>query len=413
MFKHQLLLVPVMAIVLLAAHAETTAVWTPFNNVQILPLFATALAILLFVCSMLRRRPGPVYLVDYACFKPPASCRAPRSAFIEHTRLLNPDEQSVRYQTRLAETSGLGDETCVPPALHSFPHRPSMEASRAEARLAIFSAIDDLLAKTGLDPGGINAVVVSCSIFSPAPSLSTMIVERYGLRSGTRSFNLSSMGCGGSIVSVDLARSLLRAHPDSTALVVGAEIITPCYYSGSHRSMQVPNCFFRMGGAAVLLSNRGTHRSRAKYRLAHVVRTHGGADDEAYRCIHQQEDSDGHVGIFTTGDVLTKVGEAFRSNVTTLGPLMSLMSGQLRLLSSRFGRRFINPEWKPYVPDFRRHLEHFCVHVGGGAVISTTQRMLELEDGTWSRRGRRSTDSGTRRAAQCGTSSTTSSRRGG
>ncbi|KAJ6848814.1 putative 3-ketoacyl-CoA synthase 6 [Iris pallida] len=143
----------------------------------------------------------------------------------------------------------------------------------------------------------------------------------------------------------------------------------------------VPNCFFRMGGASVLLSNRGTHRSRAKYRLAHVVRTHGGADDEAYRCIHQQEDSDGHVGIFTAGDVLAKVGEAFRSNVTTLGPLVSPMSGQLRLLSSRFGRRFINPEWKPYIPDFRRHLGHFCVHVGGGAVIGAAQRMLQLEDG--------------------------------
>ncbi|KAJ6848815.1 putative 3-ketoacyl-CoA synthase 6 [Iris pallida] len=227
MFKHQLLLVPVMAIVLLAAHAETTAVWTPFNNVQILPFFAAALAILLFVYSVLRHRPRPVYLVDHACFKPPASCRFPRSALIEQTRLLNPDEQSVRYQIRIAETSGLGDETYVPPALRSFPHRPSLEASRAEARIAIFSAIDDLLEKTGLDPGGIDAVVVACSIFSPAPSLSAMIIERYGLRSNTRSFNLSGMGCGGSLVAVDLARSLLRAHLDSTALVVGAEIITP------------------------------------------------------------------------------------------------------------------------------------------------------------------------------------------
>jgi len=51
--------------------------------------------------------------------------------------------------------------------------------------------------------------------------------------------------------------------------------------------MLMPNCLFRVGGAAMLLSNRRRDGLRAKYELKHVVRTHLGANDEAYGCIFQ------------------------------------------------------------------------------------------------------------------------------
>ena len=41
------------------------------------------------------------------------------------------------------------------------------------------------------------------------------------------------------------------------------------------------------------LSTSRLHR----YELQHVVRTHMGADDEAYHCVFQQEDSDGIKGV--------------------------------------------------------------------------------------------------------------------
>lgn len=46
--------------------------------------------------------------------------------------------------------------------------------------------------------------------------------------------------------------------------------------------MLIPNTLFRMGGAAIVLTNRPSERSRAKYELQHVVRVHLGADDAAY-----------------------------------------------------------------------------------------------------------------------------------
>ena len=54
------------------------------------------------------------------------------------------------------------------------------------------------------------------------------------------------------------------------------------WYLGDDRSMLIPNTLFRMGGAAMILTNRLTERHRAKYELKHVVRVHLGADDVAY-----------------------------------------------------------------------------------------------------------------------------------
>ena len=47
--------------------------------------------------------------------------------------------------------------------------------------------------------------------------------------------------------------------------------------------MQIPNTLFRMGGAAMVLTNRLWELRRAKYQLQHVVRVQLGADNEAYK----------------------------------------------------------------------------------------------------------------------------------
>ena len=53
-------------------------------------------------------------------------------------------------------------------------------------------------------------------------------------------------------------------------------------YTGADKSMLIPNTLFRVGGAAVILTNRITERRRAKYELQHVVRVHMGHIDMAY-----------------------------------------------------------------------------------------------------------------------------------
>ncbi|KAK1287032.1 3-ketoacyl-CoA synthase 6 [Acorus calamus] len=324
-------------------------------------------------------RPRPVYLLDYALFKPPFTCRVPFSTFLEHSRLIsNFNQKSVDFQMRILERSGLGEETCLPPANHYIPPNPTMDASRAEAQHVIFSAVDDVLKRTGIKPKDVDILIVNCSLFSPTPSLSAMVINKYKMRSNIRSFNLSGMGCSAGLISIDLARDLLQVHPNSNALVVSTEIITPNWYAGNQRSMLLPNCLFRMGGAAVLLSNRRRDARRAKYKLVHVVRTHKGADDKAYRCVYQEEDQDGLTGISLSKDLMTIAGDALKANITTIGPLVLPASEQLLFLFTLIGRKVFNPKWKPYIPDFKQAFEHFCIHAGGRAVIDELQKNLEL-----------------------------------
>ncbi|KAF5175075.1 3-ketoacyl-CoA synthase [Thalictrum thalictroides] len=376
------LLIPIMATLALEVlRLGPDEILNLFRSLQldVVQILCSVFLVIFIGTVYFMMKPRPIYLVDYALYKPPVTCRVPFATFMEHSKLNNMSEpKSVAFQMRILERSGLGEETCLPPANHYIPPRPDMESSRAEAELVIFSAIDTLMKKTGIKPKDIDLLVLNCSMFSPTPSMTAMIVNKYKLRSNIRSFNLSGMGCSAGLISIDLARDLLQVHPNSNALVISLEVITPSYYSGNERAMLLPNCLFRMGGAAILLSNRRRDRWRAKYNLVHVVRTHKGADDKAFRCVYEEEDSQGKKGVSLSKDLMAIAGDALKSNITTMGPLVLPASEQLLFLFTLIGRKVINPKWKPYIPDFKQAFEHFCIHAGGRAVIDELQKNLQL-----------------------------------
>ncbi|KAI3467096.1 hypothetical protein Pfo_023759 [Paulownia fortunei] len=349
-----------------------------FNLVHIIcSLFLIIYSFTYFFMS----RPRTVYLVDYALFKPPRCFRVSFAGFMEHAKMaLFSEPKSVHFQMKILERSGLGEETCLPPAIHYIPPSPNMALAREEAEFVIFSCMDSLFQKTGLKPKDVDILILNCSLFSPTPSLTAMVINKYKMRSNIKSFNLSGMGCSAGLISIDLAKDLLQHYPNSNAVVISTEILTPNSYMGKERAMLLPNCLFRMGGAAVLLSNRRADRRRAKYRLAHVVRTHKGADDKSYKCVSQEEDSEGHVGIKLNIDLMAIAGEALKSNITTIGPLVLPASEQLLFAFSLIGRKIFNSKWKPYIPDFKLAFEHFCIHAGGRAVIDELQKSLRLTE---------------------------------
>ncbi|XP_020110264.1 3-ketoacyl-CoA synthase 6-like [Ananas comosus] len=335
--------------------------------------------VFLYIATLyVKTRPRAVYLIDFACYKPPFWCRVPNASFLEHSREII-GEDRANFMMRVLERSGLGEETALPPLAHYIPPEASLGGSRDESELIIFTAVDDLFQKTGVDPKDINVVVVNCNSFAPMPSLASMIVNRYKLRADVRSFNLSGMGCSASPISIGLARDILRVQPDSTVLVFSTEIIvSPAWYTGTQRSMLIPNCLFRMGGAAILLSNRPRHRADAKYRLHHVVRTHIGADDKAYKCLYQVEDADGRLGISLSKEVMPISGQAMKRHLIELGQFVLPWWEQLLFVATLLRRSLIDPKAKVYTPEFRKAFEHICVHAGGRAVIDEVQMNLGL-----------------------------------
>ncbi|KAL4338340.1 hypothetical protein HN51_048503 [Arachis hypogaea] len=69
-----------------------------------------------------------------------------------------------------------------------------MCTARKEVEDVMFGAIDDLLAKTSINPKDIEILIVNCSLFNPTPSLSANIVNHYKFRGNIKSFNLGGMG---------------------------------------------------------------------------------------------------------------------------------------------------------------------------------------------------------------------------
>ncbi|KAL8167228.1 hypothetical protein V2J09_008727 [Rumex salicifolius] len=322
----------------------------------------------------------PVYLVDYSCYRPPSHFRCKFHEFVAHMVLMGEyDESSLQFQEKVLERSGMGEETVTPEALYFIPPwPPSMADARAEAEEVMFGALDNLFAATKVSPEDIGVLVVNCSMFNPTPSLSAMIVNKYKMRTNIRSFNLGGLGCSAGIIAVDLTKDLLQVHRNTYAVVVSTETLTLNKYSGNCKSMLLPNCLFRVGGAALLLSNHTQDRRRAKYKLAYLVRTHRGAHDKAFRSVYQQEDENGKTGVSLSKDLMTVAGDALKANITTLGPLVLPIREKLLFLLTLIGKKLLRLQIKSYVPDFKSVFEHFCIHAGGRAVIDELERNLGL-----------------------------------
>ncbi|KAK9280278.1 hypothetical protein L1049_013966 [Liquidambar formosana] len=342
---------------------------------------AGSLVLLFFLGLYWAKRPTPIYLVDFACHKPDGERKMSVESFLKMTEDNGAfEEETVRFQKRISNRSGLGDETYLPRGITSTPPNLCMKEARSEAESVMFGALDALFEKTGVKPSDIGILIVNCSLFNPTPSLSSMIVNHYKLKTDIKSFNLGGMGCSAGLISIDLAKDLLKANPNTYAVVVSTENITLNWYFGNDRSMLLCNCIFRMGGAAVLLSNKGRDRSRSKYELVHTVRTHKGADDNSYNCVYQREDDKGTVGVSLARELMAVAGDALKTNITTLGPLVLPFSEQFMFFVTLVRRKILKAKVKPYIPNFKLAFEHFCIHAGGRAVLDELQKNLQLSE---------------------------------
>jgi len=332
-----------------------------------------------------------VYLMDFTTYKPPAKYLCTHETFLDLSERAGVfDEEHMEFQRKLLDRSGLGNKTSFPEAMHRADEIKkaggngnvvlNMYNARMEAEEVMFGCLDKLFERNRMDPKDVDILIVNCSLFNPTPSLSAMIVNKYKMKPSVLTYNLSGMGCSAGLISVDLAKDLLQAHRGMRCVIVSTENITQNWYLGKEKSMLITNTLFRMGGAAVLLSNRGIDKNWARYELVTTVRTHSGADDLAYDSIFQMEDKNGIKGVKLSKNIMDVAGVALKANITKLAPIVFPITVHIKFGIYLLKKKVLKMKnLPPFVPDFHKAFNHFCIHTGGRAVLDVFEKALALK----------------------------------
>ncbi|KAL9266666.1 3-ketoacyl-CoA synthase 2-like protein, partial [Drosera capensis] len=250
-------------------------------------------------------------------------------------------ENTMDFIRKLADSAGVGPSSYMAEALLREPLMISLNEARLEAEAVLFGAVDQLFAKTGVKPEEIGIVIANCSIFCPLPSLSDMIVNRYRLNSTVLAFNLSGMRCTAGLSAIKLAKQLLQLHEYCYSLIVSTETLTENFYKGNNHLMLAANCVFRVGGAAILLSNHARDKCSSKYELIHTVHNHTASSDTAYNCVFLEEDSEGVRGVTITKDLVAEASKAITTNLAMVGPLILTILDKIKFLTDTMIRFMI------------------------------------------------------------------------
>lgn len=354
-----------------------------WSNSEIRDCILIAFLALVSTCSVIymKLKALPCYLIDFASFKSLDEHKL-STEYCEHiTKACNQfTPKNILFQLKVLLKSGLGEETYGPAFLYSEDRIPTLSAARDEMDHMMFGALDELLFKTSLDPSRIDFLIVNVSMFYPNPSLSSHLVNHYKMRENVKTFNISGMGCAAGMVAVDLAKDILKVHKDKYVVIVGTENITLNWYYGNDRSMLVPNCIFRCGSYALLLSNKANDKHRSKFELVQSVRTTTAASDKSYNVIVTREDDEGNVGTSLSVKLLDVASQALTISIMKLIPYTMPFTELLKVAANSVQRSVFKMEVKPYIPNFKKAFTHFCIHPGGKAVIDGIGKNLRLND---------------------------------
>ncbi|XP_071937467.1 3-ketoacyl-CoA synthase 19-like [Coffea arabica] len=350
----------------------------------------TAICILCFLYLMhhlyklfLRITNQRFYMIAYQCYKPAEDRKLTTdlcASIILRNKNLGLDDYRFLLQTMV--NSGIGENTYAPKniILGKAVH-PELIDSLSEIDEIFFDTLDKLFANSGISPQEIDIVVVNVSLLSSVPSLTSRIINHYKMRPDIKAFNLSGMGCSASLIAIDLVKHLFKTHRNSFAIVVSTDALGAKWYCGKEKCMMLPNCMMRSGGCSMLFTNKRVFQDRAILKLKYTIRTHFGANDEAYNCGIDMEDNQGYRGFRLA---LTKelVKAAAQSNLRVLVPkLLPLREIILFVIMASY-RKITKTKSSSLAaaPNMKTGVEHFCIHPGAKAVVEGFGKSLGLDE---------------------------------
>lgn len=137
----------------------------------------------------------------------------------------------------------------------AFVFQPDAMMARFQQHAPILAtrAAREALAKGGLTPDKIDALLVTTCTGYLCPGLSSYVAERLGLAPSTTLLDLVGQGCGAALPALDQAAALLHSGRARHVLVACVEICTAASYLDNDPGVLISACLFGDGAAAVLL----------------------------------------------------------------------------------------------------------------------------------------------------------------
>ncbi|KAD3068600.1 hypothetical protein E3N88_36480 [Mikania micrantha] len=309
-----------------------------------------------------------VYLIDFVCYQPPPSQKCSKERVLKLSRQHGHfTEDMLDFMKNFMERCGIGDSAYLAETYLNQSYKPSMKDARREVEMAIFGSLDMLLGKTGVRTDNIGILVVNCCLYNTAPSLCSMIVNRYKFRENIISYNLVGMGCSAGLRAIGLAKQLLKVlrlitdRSNKLLVKTGAPqfICIDSEYRKYYRKLLHRERSFQIPDQLLV------PRRRSVLQLYHPRRRHTGI-----------------VGVTINRDILAAAIATITPNLTTVGRLiLPSMEEKLLYLINYIARKLLPMlNIRPYIPNYSNAIDHFLPHVGGKPVLDDLQKTLRLSD---------------------------------
>ena len=125
-------------------------------------------------------------------------------------------------------------------------------AFRTEGPKLAAKALTLALAEAGVQPDGLDALLICTCTGYLCPGLTSYVAELLGLRPNTYLQDLVGLGCGAAIPTMRAARNVLAAQPGATVACVALEICSAAFYLDDDPGVLISACLFSDGAAATV-----------------------------------------------------------------------------------------------------------------------------------------------------------------
>jgi predicted naringenin-chalcone synthase len=149
-------------------------------------------------------------------------------------------------------------------------HAPAVAAQAAERAIA----------DAGLEPGDIDAVIISTCTGYLCPGLTSYVTERIGLPTDILALDLVGQGCGAALPNMRTGEALIASGRARRVLSVCVEICSAAMYLDDDPGVLISACLFGDGAGAVLLTaDPSPGRRRIEWKSAGTLINAGDREE--------------------------------------------------------------------------------------------------------------------------------------